>query len=74
MNMRRWCTPSSKCRRAAVTHRIFNAGNIFGAIAFLAMLAAPGAVEGGMYITAAVLVAIFAACAYLSIKENRKKR
>lgn len=56
-----------------LTSRI-NLSNILGAIAFMAMLAAPGAVEGRMYITAAVLVAIFAACAYLSIKENRKKR
>ena len=56
-----------------LTSRIDLSG-ILGSIAFLAMLAAPGAVEGGMYITAAVLVAIFAACACLSIKENGKKR
>lgn len=56
-----------------LTSRIDLSG-ILGAIAFLAMLAAPGAVEGGMYITAAVLVATSAACACLSIKENGKKR
>ncbi len=57
-----------------MAHRIFNASNVFGAIAFLAMLAAPGAVEGGMYITAAALTAAFGACAHLSIKEDGKKR
>lgn len=51
-------------------HRIFNASNIFGAIAFLATIAAPGAVESEMYITAVVLVAIFAVCAHLSIRED----
>lgn len=57
-----------------MTHKILNASNILGAIAFLAMLAAPAAVEGEMYITAAVLVVILAGCAYLSIREggNRK--
>ena len=57
-----------------LAHRIFNASKVFGAIAFLAMLAAPGAVEGGMYITAAALTAAFGACAHLSIKEDGKKR
>lgn len=56
-----------------MTHKILNASNIFGAIAFLAMLAAPAAVEGEMYITAVVLVAIFAGCAHLSIRESGKK-
>lgn len=51
-----------------MTHRVFNASNVFGTIAFLAMIAAPGAVEGGMYITAAVLVVLFAVCAYISIR------
>ena len=57
-----------------MTHKIFNASNFYGAIAFLSMLAAPAAVEGEMYITAVVLVAIFAVCAHLSIKEDGKKR
>ena len=57
-----------------MTHKIFNASNLFGAIAFLAMLAAPAAAEGEMYITAVVLVVILAGCAHLSIREggNRK--
>lgn len=50
--------------------RIFNLSNILGAAAFLAMIAAPGAVEGGMYITAVVLVVVFAVCAHLSIRED----
>lgn len=57
-----------------ITCRIINLSNILGAIAFLAMIAAPGAVESEMYITAVVLVAIFAVCAHLSIKEDGKKR
>ena len=57
-----------------MTHKIINASNVFGAIAFLAMLAVPGAVGGGMYITAAVLIAILVVCAHLSIKEDRKER
>ncbi len=55
-------------------NRIFNAGNICGTIAFLAMIAAPGAVESEMYITAVVLVAIFAVCAHLSIREDDKRK
>lgn len=50
--------------------RIFNLSNILGAAAFLAMIAVPGAVEGGMYITAVVLVVVFAVCAHLSIRED----
>ena len=57
-----------------MTHKILNASNIFGATAFLSMLAAPAAVEGEMYITAAVLVAIFAGCAHLSIREDGKRK
>ncbi len=57
-----------------MTHKIFNASNLFGAIAFLAMLAAPAAVEGEMYITAAVLVVILAGCAHLSIREGGKRK
>lgn len=50
-----------------------NASNVLGAIAFLAMIAATGAVEGGMYMTAMALTAIFGICAHLSIKEDGKK-
>lgn len=55
------------------TRRI-NLGGILGSISFLAMIAAPGAVEGGMYITAVVLVVVFAGCAHLSIKEDGKRK
>lgn len=57
-----------------MTHKILNASNILGAIAFLAMLAAPAAVEGEMYITAVVLVVILAGCAHLSIREGGKRK
>lgn len=59
---------------ARLTCRIINLSNILGAIAFLAMIAAPGAVESEMYITAVVLVAIFAVCAHLSIREDGKRK
>lgn len=50
-----------------------NASNILGAVAFLIMVVAiPAAVEGEMYITAAVLTAVMASCAYLSMKEDGK--
>ena len=51
-------------------HRIFNAGNVFGA---MAMIAAPGAVEGEMYITAVALIAVCGTCTYLSVKEDGKR-
>ena len=57
-----------------ITHRIFNASNVLGTIALLAMITAPGAVEGEMYITAVVLVVIFAVCANLSIREDGKRK
>lgn len=57
-----------------MAHRIFNASNVFGAIAFLAVIAVLGAAESEMYITAIALTAIFGACAYLSIREDGKKR
>lgn len=60
-------------KRHNLTYRI-DASSIFGSIAFLAMLAAPGAVEGGMYMTAAALTAACGICAYLSIREDGKKR
>jgi hypothetical protein len=57
-----------------LTHRIFNASNVFGTIAFLAIIAIPGAVEEEMYMTAAALTAACAICIYLSIREDGKKR
>lgn len=53
-----------------MTHKVFNASNILGAIAFMAMLGVAAAVESGMYIIAVVLLCIFAGCAYLSMKED----
>jgi len=55
-------------------NRIFNASNIFGAVAFLAMLAVPGAVDSGMYMTAVALVMIFGTCAWVSVREDRNKK
>ena len=55
-----------------LTYKIFNASNVLGAISFMAMIAVPGAVEGEMYIAAIVLLAVFAGCAYLSMKEDGK--
>ena len=57
-----------------MTHRIFNASNVFGTIAFLAIIAIPGAVEEEMYMKAAALTAACAICIYLSIREDGKKR
>lgn len=56
-----------------VTHRI-DAGSILGGISFVSMLLAPGAVEGGSYILALLLILVFAGCAHLSIPEDGKKR
>ena len=56
-----------------LTHRV-SLGRFLGGMSFLAMLAAPGAVEGEMYITAVVLVAIFAVCAHLAIREEGKRK
>ena len=55
-----------------MTHKIFNASNVFGAVAFISLILEPAACEGEMYITAAVLLAVFAGCAYLSTKEDGK--
>ena len=51
-------------------HRIFNLRNIYGTIAFLSLICAPGAVESEMYVTAVVLVAIVGIFAYLSLRED----
>ncbi len=61
-------------RKEEEMREVLNASNVLGAVALLAMLAAPGAVESGMYVTAIVLTAICAVCAHLSIKEDGKKR
>lgn len=60
-------------------HKIWNASNVLGATAFLSMIAAVGTAEwaienDGTYWTTIVLIAVLAACAYLSIKEDGKKR
>ncbi len=51
-------------------HRIFNLRNIYGTIAFLSLICAPGAVESEMYVTAVVLVAMVGIFAYLSLRED----
>ncbi len=53
-------------------HRIFNASNVLGTLSFLAMIAIPGAVEGGNYILALMLIAVFAVCAHLAVREDGK--
>lgn len=57
-----------------MTHKMFNASNLLGAAAFLAMILAPGAVEGGNYILAVALIAAMAVCAYLSDRESGKRK
>ncbi len=62
-----------------MVHKIFNASDILGAIAFLAMLAAPGAWDGaiesgGPYIFPVALTAMIPVCAYLAMKEDGKIR
>ncbi|MCI8432431.1 MAG: hypothetical protein HFH83_04445 [Lachnospiraceae bacterium] len=52
--------------------KILNAGNLLGALAFLALLAIPGAVEAGMYLTAAALGAILVGCAWMASRESGK--
>ena len=51
-------------------HRIFNLRNIYGTVAFLSLICAPGAVESEMYVTAVVLVAMVGIFAYLSLRED----
>ncbi len=57
---------------AKVTCRIDLSG-VLGMFSFLALLLIPGAVEGGNYILALVLVVILIICAQLSIREDGKK-
>ena len=51
-------------------HGILSASNLFGGIAFLALLMVPAAVEGDAYVTALVLTVVLAVCAFLSMKED----
>lgn len=55
-----------------VTHRIFNASNVLGTIALLAMIAATGA--GESLLLGLLFTAIFAGCTYLSVKEDGKRK
>lgn len=55
-----------------LTHRI-DASGILGTIAFLAMIAAAGTVEENPLLAVA-LVAVFAGCAYLAMKEDGEIR
>ena len=55
-------------------HSIFNLRNIYGTIAFLSLICAPGAVESEMYVTAVVLVAMVGIFAYLSLREDGQIR
>ena len=57
-----------------MTHKIFNASNVFGAIAFFAMIGSVAAYEGGMYITSLALAIILAVSADLSIWEDGKRK
>ncbi len=52
--------------------RVFNASNVLGAIAFLAMVGATGAEDN--LILGLLLTAVFAVCAHLSIREDGGKR
>ena len=46
----------------------------YGALAFICMILAPGAVEGELYITAVVLIVFFALFAKLSVLEEKRMR
>lgn len=56
-----------------ITYKVFNASSILGAVAFFALILAPGAAEGGNYILSLVLIAVFGICAHLSIKEDGRR-
>lgn len=53
-----------------MTHKVFNSSNLFGVIAFIALIASGGAAEGEMWLTAIVLLILFAVSVCMSIKEN----
>ena len=74
--MKRWRTPRSKCKEGglSVERKILNASNLLGAIAFLDMsIAIPGTVDENPVLTMA-LIAAFALCVYLAMKEDGKIR
>lgn len=54
-----------------MVHKVLNASNVLGTIAFLAMITAPGSAEENPLLAVA-LVAVFAGCAYLAMKEDGK--
>ena len=53
-----------------MTHKIFNASNVLGAIVLFSLIACGGAAEGGMWLIAFALLVVCGICAYLLIKEN----
>lgn len=62
-----------------MVHKVFNAGNIFGAISFLSLIFAPGAWEGvienGGSCVVAVLLTVSVVVFYiLSVRENGKRK
>lgn len=62
-----------------VTHKIWNASNVFGGIAFMALMLVPGAWEGaiesgGPYIVPIALTAAIPIFTYLSMREDGKRR
>ena len=52
--------------------RMMNLRTVSGTVAFFAIIAAPGAGEGGMYLTCIALVSIFAGCAHLATRKDGK--
>ncbi len=62
-----------------MTHRIFNAGNVLGGTAFLAMIGVVGAASwaienDGSYWSTIAFMVLLIACAYLSIREEGKRK
>ena len=51
-------------------HKIFNLGNLYGTISFMALICAPGAAEAELYIMATVLVIAVGVFAYLAMRED----
>ncbi len=52
--------------------RMMNLRTVSGTIAFFAMIGAPGACDGVMYITSIALVGIFAGCVRLAMGKDGK--
>lgn len=72
-----WTVENSVCNYIDISYvelksrrRILNLSNVLGAVAFFALILAPGAVEGENYILALVLIVIFRACAHISMRED----